>query len=95
MTCDLGVVLEIAGGLSATALAFIVCPHLVSVKELMIVPRFSIFRLDKRTLVLSCQTPCGDLYRIWDYCINPKLWLDTQQGVQWRRKNKTMLDMRW
>jgi hypothetical protein len=26
MTCDLGVVLEIAGGLSATALAFIVCP---------------------------------------------------------------------
>jgi hypothetical protein len=78
MTCDLGVVLEIAGGLSATALAFIVCPPLVSVKELMIVPRISLFRPNKRTLVLPCQTPCGDLHRLWDYCINLELRLNTE-----------------
>ena len=78
MTCDLGVVLEIAGGLSATALAFIVCPPPYLMKELTIVPRISLFRLDERTMVLSCQTARRGLYRIWDNCINPKLRLDAQ-----------------
>jgi hypothetical protein len=76
MTCDLGVVLEIAGGLSATALAFIVRPTLLL--ELILVPRIGLFRPNKRTLVLSCQTPRGDLYRIRDYCINLELWVDAQ-----------------
>jgi hypothetical protein len=46
--------------------------------ELMIVPRISLFRFDKRTMVFPCQAPRGDLYRIWDYCINLELWVDAQ-----------------
>jgi len=53
LTCDLGIVLEIAGGLSATALAFIVrCPvDSRSARELMSVPRFRVLCLDQGKVV--------------------------------------------
>lgn len=79
MTCDLGVVLEIAGGLSATALAFIVCPTSLFFRfeaDVMIVPRICVFRFDKGTMVFPSEVTCGDLYCIWNYCINVKLWID-------------------
>ena len=66
LTCDLGVVLEVAGGLSATALAFIVsASYSVDVVELMPVPRGGVLRAHTWRMVLASEAPSGALRRIW------------------------------
>lgn len=74
-TCDLGIVLEITGGLSATALAYLVsipdfAAHAVyyprSFTHLLFftVPSDGLFQTHQRSLVFSTETPRITVYGI-------------------------------
>jgi hypothetical protein len=80
MTCDLGVVLEIAGGLSATALAFIV----------RISPRCRSIAADRvqfpavAYVVQPCEITSRRVCSLWSDSLDVELRIDDQEGLDRR-----------